>query len=219
MCKHVALDVLSGLCGRAVTLSCGAGRCTCTCWLPFSRLARTNFAFGRPPLWPHRLVVKRGPVMRVQDRVWFFLALRNCGGLDGARPVRCMRTCTAVLYPLSSSAPPGPRCVVPMTILNLYFMQGSIKECLVASEQNRDLLCTLQPSRIVTMLLSMLTSAALFRYTLRVDCSLCALPVCCKTATRSAMSRTSSTSGTRRRSSISSASESVKTGNSSWPRS
>jgi hypothetical protein len=33
------------------------------------------------------------------------------------------------------------------------------------------------------------------------------------------MSRTSSTSGTRRRSSISSASESVKTGNSSWPRS
>ena len=63
-----------------------------------------------------------------------------------------------------------------MTILNLYFMQGSIKECVVASEQDRDLLCTLQPSRIVTMLLSMLTSAALFRYTLRFDRSLCALP-------------------------------------------
>ena len=81
-------------------------------------------------------------------------------------PVGRVHARRAVLYPPSSSAPPGPRCVVPMTILNLYFMQGSIKECLVASEQDRDLLpvCTLQPSRIVTMLLSMLTSAALFRY-------------------------------------------------------
>ena len=62
-----------------------------------------------------------------------------------------------------------------MTILNLYFMQGSIKECVVASEQDRDLLCTLQPSRIVTMLLSMLTSAALFRY-LAAPCVLTCSP-------------------------------------------
>ncbi len=50
-----------------------------------------------------------------------------------------------------------------MTILNLYFMQDSIKECVVAADQDRHRLCTLQPSRIVIMLLSMLTSAALFR--------------------------------------------------------
>ena len=65
---------------------------------------------------------------------------------------------------LSLACPSGPHFAVPMAILNLYFMQGSIKECLAASEQDRELLCTLQPSRIVTMLLSMLTSAALFRY-------------------------------------------------------
>ena len=51
-----------------------------------------------------------------------------------------------------------------MSILNLYFMQASIKECMLASQQDRYLLCTLQPSRILTMLLSMLTSAAMFRY-------------------------------------------------------
>jgi hypothetical protein len=64
-----------------------------------------------------------------------------------------------------------------MAILNLYFMQGSIKECVVASEQDRKLLCTLQPSQIVTMLLSMLTSAALFKYaascTVRFDFARC----------------------------------------------
>ena len=90
-------------------------------------------------------------------------------------PVGRVHARRAVLYPPSSSAPPGPRCAVPMTILNLYFMQGSIKECVVASEQDRDLLCTLQPSRIVTMLLSMLTSAALFRY-LAAPCVLTCSP-------------------------------------------
>ena len=51
-----------------------------------------------------------------------------------------------------------------MSILNLHFLQASIKECMLAPEQDRYELCTLQPSRILTMLLSLLTSATLFRY-------------------------------------------------------
>ncbi len=58
-----------------------------------------------------------------------------------------------------------------MSILGLYFMQASIKECMLAPEQDRYLLCTLEPSRILTILLSMLTSAASFRYP-----SSCTLP-------------------------------------------
>ena len=60
-----------------------------------------------------------------------------------------------------------------MLILNLYFMQGSIKECMFSPEQDRNDLCTLPPTQILTMLLSMLTSAAMFR---------CALARCALTA-------------------------------------
>ena len=51
-----------------------------------------------------------------------------------------------------------------MLILNLYFMQGSIKECMFSLEQDRNDFCTLPSTQILTMLLSMLTSAAMFRW-------------------------------------------------------
>ena len=90
-------------------------------------------------------------------------ALLGIGALEHGCRVHAGAAWPATLDAVQATTLFGPHCVLPMLILNLYFMQGSIKECMFSLEQDRNDLCTLPPTQILTMLLSMLTSAAMFR--------------------------------------------------------
>ena len=210
--------------------ACAAAKCTCTRWSQSSRFVRTRFARARlsagrsPTGWVGSEIM---PLWRVQDRACSLLvvcvspsaACARASLPSAAGPCRSASLSSAVsgwtslrfadvdFEPLLHagqhqrvhvSAGTGP--ISPLHLATVAHPHDAAQHAHVG----RHVQASIQPA--VPCIFDLAAPSALEHYWFLT------------TATRSAMSRTSSTSGTRRRSSTASGRESTKTGKSVWPR-